>query len=141
MDDPNPDGQPWLPGTGRWDTGDRISAALVHGGMTPDEGGNLPIYSFDLAGIILNPAANTMLCAYPFDVGSLSRTCHPRGVSETCVPGCTQGGNWPGAWCDPPHNEQWPCAWRPDALGRVMHLREEYRQRNVKPNMKVWDDH
>ena len=78
-----------------------------------------------------------MLCAYPFDVGSLSRTCHPRGVSENCVPGCTQGGNWPGAWCDPPHSEQWPCAWRPNALGRVMQLREEYRRQNVKPNMKV----
>ena len=120
-------GEPWLPGSGRWDTGDRISAALVHGGMQPDDRGNLPVYSLDLGGLILSPQHNRLLCAYPFDVGSLSRTCHPRGVSDHCTPGCTQG-NWPGAWCEPLHHEAWPCAWRPDALGRVMQLREGYRQ-------------
>eukprot|EP00966_Prymnesium_polylepis_P223957 5181323-Prymnesium_polylepis.1 len=114
MDDPDPDGEPWIPGKGRWDTGDRISASLVYYRMVPDPGFNIPIYSFDLAGLILSPTRNRLLCAYPFDVGSLSRICHPRGVSERCIPGCTP--HWShSTWCDL-NDDKWPCAHRPSAL-------------------------
>jgi hypothetical protein len=58
----------------RWDTGDRISASMVYANMAPTPlHGSIPIYSFDLAGIIMSPTANKLLCGYPFDVGSLER--------------------------------------------------------------------
>ena len=138
MDDPDPDGEPWIPGRGRWDTGDRISASLVYYRMVPDPGYNIPIYSFDLAGLILSPTRNRLLCAYPFDVGSLSRICHPRGVSASCVPGCTPY-LYHSTWCDL-NNDEWPCAHRPSALAAVMERRDEISFSAKKPDEKMWDD-
>ena len=56
-DDPNPDGEPWLPGRGRWETGDRISASLVYASMVPDKrgGDHIPLYSLSLGGLVLSP--------------------------------------------------------------------------------------
>ena len=54
-DDPDPEGMPWVPGMGRSDTGDRISAALIYQRMSPDPRGNIPIYSFDLGGVDTMP--------------------------------------------------------------------------------------
>lgn len=74
MDDPNPNGRAWIPGMGRSDTGDRISAAMVYADMVPEPGSNsIAIYSFDLAGIILSPIHNKLLCLYPYDAGSMLR--------------------------------------------------------------------
>jgi len=137
MDDPDPDGQAWIPGRGRSDTGDRISASLVYYDMVPDPGFNIPIYSFDLAGLILSPSSNRLLCAYPYDVGTLERVCEPRGVSEWCIPGCTP---YPGhsTWCDL-NNWEFPCAFRPSALTAAMRRRDELA-REVAAT-KIWDDH
>ena len=138
MDDPNPEGVPWIPGVGRQDTGDRISAALVYANMEPDPRGNIPIYSFDLGGFVLSPTNNNFLCGYPMDVGSLTRTCNPQGVTDWCIPGCTP---YPGhsTWCDLNH-DQWPCAYRPESLTRIMTLRDGMAAQKTKPQHKMWDD-
>ncbi|KAL1523876.1 hypothetical protein AB1Y20_018795 [Prymnesium parvum] len=139
MDDPNPAGFPWIPGMGRHDTGDRISAALVFADMVPEPGANsIPIYSFDLAGIVLSPFHNKLLCAYPWDVGSLGRKCSPPGLSETCIPGCSPGRGHT-TWCDL-NNDMWPCAYRPSALAKVMTLRDEMSRSNRQPAHKKWQD-
>ena len=143
MDDPNPDGEPWIPGKGRWDTGDRISAALINYQMTPEPNGQIPVYSNSLSGIILAPEANRLLCSYPFDVGSLGRVCHPRGISEGCVPGCTPTGQQaaPTDWCEGFFKDPWPCAWPADKTAMMMEIRDGFAQRGLKPEHKFWDDH
>jgi len=139
MDDTNAAGQPWIPGMGRYDTGDRISASLVYYGMVEDPGTNIPIYSFDLAGLILSPTTNTMLCAYPHDVGSISRVCDPIGVSEECIPGCTPWEDHP-TWCDISEGEDVEdCAFRPSALPDVMAQRDAL-SRVTATEHKMWDD-
>ena len=145
MDDPNPDRSPWLPGGFQHaETGDRISAALIHARMQADPGFNIPIYSYSLAGIILNPSANRLLCSYPYDVGSMSRHCWPRGVSDHCLPGCTRFDNDPDQWCVP-GTDQWrqqnpPCSWRPEDLDAMLSVREEIRREKLRPPQKMWHD-
>ncbi|KAL1510268.1 hypothetical protein AB1Y20_006590 [Prymnesium parvum] len=136
MDDPDPNGEPWIPGKGKWDTGDRISAALINAQMVKEPNGQIPVYSNSLSGVILAPETNTLLCSYPFDVGSLERVCYPRGVSDTCIPGCTPNG---GAtqWCEGFFKDPWPCAWAPSKTDIMMEIRDGYAQRKVKPEHKV----
>lgn len=142
MDDPNPDNEPWVPGKGKWDTGDRISAALINGNMQREPNGHIPVYSYVLAGLILAPEANRLLCSYPFDVGSLERVCYPRGISEHCVPGCTPANQWarPSDWCEDFFKDPWPCAWPPNKTHIMMQIRDGYAERNEKPPAKFWDD-
>ena len=78
------------------------------------------------------------MAAYPWDVGSLSRVCRPRGVSETCIPGCTSNRGY-STWCDL-NNDMWPCAYRPSALDKVMALRDETAKSNKQPEHKRWND-
>lgn len=144
MDDPNPDHSPWLPGVSHSETGDRISAALINAWMQADPGFNIPIYSFSLAGVILNPAHNRLLCSYPWDVGSLSRHCWPRGLSDKCIPGCSRHNGDTDLWCAP-GTDRWKvdvpaCAWRPEQLGEMMKVREEVRRDKLKPPQKMWND-
>ena len=122
MDDPNPRNTPWLPGSGRHDTGDRISAAIVNAGMKPDPAGNIPLYSFSLAGLVLSPRDNKLLL-YPWDVGSLARVCFS-GLTDTCIPGCTKYDGDPAAWCTP-GDPGWEfttpaCAWKPSDLKSML---------------------
>ena len=142
MDDPNPRGEPWLPGVGRPETGDRISATLVNAQMQPEPPPlekRIPMYSASLGGFVMSPEHNRLLCSYAFDAGTLERTCQP--PSEQCIPGCTHPSNWPNTlWCER-NNHPWPCAWRPAALKEMLHVREELRTANVKPEGKFWDDH
>lgn len=158
-DDENPAGKPWVPGSGHnnfWSdgyVGDRISVAIVNGNMIPDPprgdmvGGNVPIYSFSLGGLLLSPTRNSILCGYPYDVGSIDRTCtgHKIGAAtfdgQPCVPGCT----WAGYthWCQPwvkPNDMGAPCACKPTALKQCMEARDTLASREVKPRNKVWDD-
>ena len=66
LDDPNPDGAPWLPQR------PTISVAIVNGAQQPEpDRGNVPVYSYSLAGVILDPASNAVKCSYAYDVGSL----------------------------------------------------------------------
>ena len=117
MDASSPEGDVWVPGSGEMfdqekgrcckstsDRGDRISATIINKQMQADPSGALPIFSFGLGGIILDPKRNRLLCGYPYDVGSLNRLCFPRGESARCVPGCThpQRPNMPGAIVPPP---------------------------------------
>ena len=144
MDDPNPDHNPWSPGARHSETGDRISAALINARMQADPGFNIPIYSYSLAGIIMSPAANRLLCSYPYDVGSVGRRCWPRGVSDHCIPGCSRFDNDDNPWCQP-GSDQWKhehpaCAWRPENLDAMMRAREEVRSRELRPPQKMWND-
>ena len=141
MDDPNPDGQPWLPGEGRSQTGDRLSATLVNAHMQPEPpplDRRIPLYSASLSGFIMSPQYNKLLCSYAFDAGTLERTCQPG--SAQCIPGCTHPSNGQRTiWCER-NNHPWPCAWRPDKLDQMLQVREELRTLNVKPQGKFWDD-
>ena len=69
--------------------------------MQADPGFNIPIYSYSLAGIVLAPWANRLICSYPYDVGSLNRRCWPRGVTDHCIPGCSRWDNDNDVWCAP----------------------------------------
>ncbi len=148
MDDPDPQGQPWVPGAGKplsegYPSGDRVSATLVHARMqvepAPNEG-RIPLYSLSLAGIILSPERNTLKCSFAFDAGTLERTCLE--PSETCIPGCTHPSHrgHPALWCER-NNHPWPCAWRPSDLNQMLEVREELRTLGRKPEGKFWNDH
>ena len=144
LDDPNPNHSPWLPGASHHETGDRISGALINAAMQADPGHNIPIYSYSLAGIILAPKTNKLLCSYPYDVGSLSRRCFPSGVSGSCIPGCGNNPNLPMMWCDP-NTDFWKrsspaCAWKPEHLDTMMRARNEIRREKLKPPQKKWND-
>ena len=164
MDDPDPNNTPWVPGRGHEEGEDRVSASLINSAMHPDPRGNLPTYSFDLGGILLSPYFNKLLCSYPYDVGTVWRQeCHPPGVSDDCIPGCTPVGFKASEhdsnlfWCHlPDMSETWeqktqrlyeqrfgqeqPCAWRPDRLATMMQLRDGYSERDESPPDKIWDD-
>jgi hypothetical protein len=144
MDDRNPANQPWDLGIARADTGDRISAALVNAQMQPDPSGNIPIYSFSLAGIVLDPDHNNLLCSYSWDVGSMDRKCWPSGVSPKCIPGCSRGNNDMDMWCEK-GSDDWmrqnpPCAWRPEDVGSMLEARDIVRSRELRPPKKMWKD-
>ncbi|KAL3919871.1 MAG: hypothetical protein SGPRY_005474 [Prymnesium sp.] len=123
LDDPNPDNQPWLP---RRPT---ISAAAINGRLQPEpDRGNVPVYSYSLAGIILAPEYNRIRCSYAFDAGTLqfpnacnSQRCSNREAVDTHA----SGG----------------CAFNPWGTQRMMEIQLELRRRNVKPQFKAWDDH
>ena len=146
MDDPNPDHRPWEPGRARVDTKDRISAALVNSRMTPDPGGNIPLYSFDLAGLILSAEYNQFSCSYPYDVGTTSRRCSAVwGTTPSCTPGCSSFDGDTRNWCDA-NSDSWKwinpaCPWRPADLPKMMEAREEVRANEMMPPGKVWNDH
>ena len=148
MDDPDPQGKPWVPGAATdiyqgYPSGDRISATLVNAQMTPEPAPyahRIPLYSANFAGIILSPKRNTLQCSFAFDAGTLERGCMT--PSETCTPGCThpsQRGHTP-LWCERSHHP-WPCAWRPRDLDKMLAVREELRKVGRKPVGKFWDDH
>ena len=158
MDSVNPEGEVWMPGAGEWfdpnvgkkvsswDRGDRISGAFINAHMTPEISGSLPIYSIGLAGFILSPTKNKMLCSHAYDVDSLERVCTPRGVSVTCVPGCTHPSQPTGGviWCKNDGrtvDEQWPCAWPPSDTSTMLQVREQLRAADTKPLHKRFDDH
>lgn len=148
MDDPDPRGQPWVPGAGKpvhegYPSGDRVSATLVNAHMKPEpapQAHRIPLYSLSLAGIILSPERNTLKCSFAFDAGTLERTCLE--PSETCIPGCTHPSirGHPALWCER-NNHRWPCAWRPSDLHQMLEVREELRTLGQKPDGKFWDDH
>ena len=136
-------GEPWH------GSGDRISASVVHFGMVRDPasaqanmiGGNIPLYSFGLGGLVLSPHVASVSCAYPYDVGSLSRVC--AGNDERCIPGCSMYGGAP-QWCQPGMDAAdtgAPCAWSPSHLKQCMEDRDTLASRAVKPAHKHWDDH
>jgi len=139
LDDTDPARQPWQPGANWRALGDRISATIINARMTHDPAGNLPVYSLSNAGYVLNPFVNRMLCAHPFDVGSVNRVCGSHSYPN-CVPGCTTIDGRAKQWCEPGDEDPWPCAWRPANLGSVMAAREDLRAANVKPRMKHHDD-
>ena len=73
--------------------GDRFASSMV-------AKGNAVLWEADndaVAGLIFRPEWNRVLCSYAADGGTMSHTCSPSGVSESCVPGCWSGR---AAWCD-----------------------------------------
>ena len=149
MDAEDPTGTPWIPGSGRlyrgtrwqsaWDWGDRISGTIVNAEMTPEFSQNIPIYSFSLAGIILSPEHNRLLCSYAYDTDTLESVCRPRGGSETCIPGCTRP--WHATeWCTDVNRDQWPCAWRPTETASMLQRRENLRASGQQPEHKRFND-
>jgi len=144
MDDRDPDHHPWELGIGRRDTGDRVSAAIVNAQMQPDPSGNIPIYSFSLAGLVLSPTHNNLMCSYSWDVGSMERKCWPQGLSDICIPGCSRGNNDREPWCAAGSGD-WkfrnpPCAWRPQNLADMLAARDEVRNNQLRPPGKMWND-
>merc|ERR1712070_244039 len=111
-------------------------------GMVPDPRGNIPLYSFDLAGLILSPTKNHHNCAHPGDVGSLQRKCNPWGLQDWCVPGCSPNSNSLG-WCVRSVEhwlDDWPCAYPPSSLKDVMRHRNKLARDGIWYNHKMWDD-
>lgn len=96
---------------------DRMSASVIFKGKTAAFSGG--------GGVILNPEATRLLCAYGGDGGTRGKLCHPPGVSGSCIPGCTSG---PRQWCNP--EEVWNnkgawCdgrPWRPKDFGTFFEL-------------------
>lgn len=144
FDDTDAAGEPWLPcpqtcwGKRCWcaDLGDRISATVILASIPTAISGQrpqLPLFSPDAAGFIVNPQRASILCSYASDAGTSHKTCAPP-FEDGCVPGCVSlhayyddGGNrirnWPG-WCgeenpaDPHRGDQ--CPMRPDQLGQMV---------------------
>ena len=70
---------------------DRMSASLIwrdKGPMAFGGGG----------GVVLNPNATRVLCAYGGDGGTRGKTCKPPGLTSSCVPGCAMSAG--DSWCD-----------------------------------------
>lgn len=122
-DDANPDGQPWAPTT------NAISAAIINGRLQPEQDrGNVPLYSYSLAGLILTPEYNQVRCSYAYDTGSIqwNGACNSYRCADTeSVDIHAQRG----------------CAFNPTGLQRMMEAQLELRRRGMKPQFKVWDDH
>ena len=122
----------WLPNPVRPELSDRFSATLIHAEA-------MHIYDPSLDGLILRPAAMNVLCSYPYDGGTLHRTCNPPGLSPRCTPGCGRfetinelptwcaRGNW--QWCS------WPGAFRPEALDDMMRAHTVFLAKD-----KPWND-
>ena len=106
----------------------------------------MPIFSDGLAGIILSPEHNTLLCSHAYDADSLGRKCYPRGVSSTCIPGCTFGNSASSeaSWCKSvgatKADEEFPCAWRPTETGKMLMTREAIRKSGRQPHHKRFND-
>lgn len=125
---------PWERCTVPWScyrSSDRISAMSVSASSSPDPEGNWPLFSRSLAGMILSPSHNHLMCSYPYDAGTAERGCDPIGMSSWCLPGCTYFGD--NRWCD--DDRGWPCTWPAD------HLREsiEVRDRISRANGHTWE--
>ena len=123
LDDQDPEGAPWLPQR------PTISAALVNAAMQPEpDRGNVPVYSYSLAGLILSTRHNEVRCSYAFDTGSTKwyGACNNWRCSDTeDVDVHANGG----------------CAFNPSGLERMLEVQGELRRRGWKPAYKVWDDH
>ena len=86
---------------------DRVSAVLVSRDMPLEPStGTLQMFSDSLAGWVLSPEVNRLLCAYAFDGASHHRHCQGAIAASQCVPGCTLG---PGAWV--PFDDHWNATW------------------------------
>lgn len=121
-----------------WVKSDRFSAMSVSASSTPDPSGKWPLFSVDLAGLVLSPRSNRLLCAYPYDGGTNERHCDGRGVSDGlsdgrgCVPGCVGfRGSYhirSGAtWCTTSHG--YPCARPPSHLREALEIRDRVARR------------
>jgi hypothetical protein len=114
---------PWLPcsPTTKWcaKQGDRFSATLVNAGQPH-------LYNNQAGGVVLanKYGAESVLCAYPGDAGSMKKLCDPPGRSDTCIPGCfSKGTNGDPEWCVPKHQEvTFSCAWRPRDLDGMLNV-------------------
>jgi hypothetical protein len=165
-DGTDPNAQAWLPDAGGGE-GDIISVSLINRAMHPDPGHNIPIYSFDLGGVIISPWAAQLLCSYPYDVGTVRRKkCTSQNLDMVhCIPGCTpddsranRSSDWGSTaiWCPPVDpTATWQsqekkaeavkfsgdqgCAWKQDDLMPMMKLRDSYSE-HAKFHGK-WDDH
>ena len=90
MDDSNPEGKPWLPGQGEmydeangrccistYDKGDRISATLINGAMTPSLVAIFPYSRLTRRSCALTRTQFALL-QLRHDSASMDRMCHPR---------------------------------------------------------------
>ena len=141
-------GQPWRPGWGGNmqmacapsgscnQPSDRASASLIYAGERtgrPDRT-RIPLFAPG-AGVVLNPAVATLLCAYADDGATQDGNCYPPGLRADCAPGCAHplgycDASRPGAadlvtdgwcrcsmsWC----NGERPQPWRPTDLATML---------------------
>jgi len=68
--------------------GDRISASIIFKGKpTSFASNNFGGYRHG-GSYVLNPKATRVLCAFGGDGATRGKSCHPPGLSETCIPAC-----------------------------------------------------
>lgn len=106
IDRPNPEdvnGATWLLSVEKKEWSDRISAVLINFRLRESHT-TLPLYSNVQSGVVFKPEFARILCAYSKDGGTQHKTCEPRGVSPTCVPGCSGSDD----------------AWGPNDLGKML---------------------
>ena len=140
---------PWWRPHGGGAAANRLAASLVTSHMQPDDTGALPLYSYHLAGVIINPMHATVLCSYVQDMGTAKRRCD--SGAPDCVPGCTPtfpGSPWRegngSAWCEARErfwnstqidtvasSRGYGCAWAGDDLPYMMESWARLRAANV----------
>ena len=108
---------------------DRKSAMLLYSGMPEASdawmSGAIPIFTKEAGGFVLRPSVfegtGGLLCSYAYDSHTFGKKCAPKGLSETCVPGCQTDPPGKCNWCDADGCRQWGgCAHRPAELHTML---------------------
>ena len=125
--------------------GDRISASVVYRELTQDgvtfahNGGGT--YKKGGGGVIINPHAARMLCAYGIDGATRGKLCSPPGPSDTCIPACitkydgTDAVMFYEKWCASQDPLDYHCEghpWKPSDLGTMLGREREAQERGIE---------
>ena len=98
---------------------DRFSASVINKGL--ERAGKWMFYPDGFhAGFVLRPkiASRLLLCSWCIDAATVGQQCHPPGVSDKCIPGCSLHN---GGWCEPPGlTHGLYCPWRPTQLKEML---------------------
>ena len=151
IDDYEEPGKPWMmacvpkPGCD-WQS-DRISASLIWKGKHRPSMGTFDLGYRGEGGIVINPDAVRVLCAYGGDGNTRKKTCNPPGQSQNCLPGCfTSFSNAWEKWCDVDDVDKWgPGAafcdgqpWHPRDLGLMLPRFDAISLHDVEIRLAPW---
>ena len=123
----------------------QVSASVVNARMLPDPSGEIPVYSYGLAGYVMHPSHNELLCSFHYDAGTMVRRCDDADAPAACVPGCTPRAGVarvPADWDDPFGAKTWcgpctrgcgrhagyPCAFAPEHLSWMLTTHQVMRR-------------
>ena len=127
--------QPWHPcpdvGAMQFcrETRDRVSASVINSQLRVMFGGKK-------GGFVASMEHNRILCSWMDDGGTMSRTCQPPGVSETCIPGCKGMYNVGQQFCEEQAQPSY-CPWGPGHLTDM--VRQHLRANKAKYNEVILD--